>query len=201
MFAALTTNAPITAGVRPHKNMSESGIGTTFISRWIERTEKSVGVITLLLSIAIFAAGSLLGGPVVGALVALLAFGVFGALEVAHVKANAELQRRATHVKEQGLFWPISQKYPSWKPKIIKELKHGGIHFNAIGFEKMPVAFEISAPLCLACKGRLTERIGVKFPARTRIEFVCECGLVTVSAFTEAELVREVSKLAALPCD
>lgn len=183
------------------KDMLDTGIGSTFISRWIERAEKSVGVITLLLSIAGFAIGNLVSGPVVGAAVALLMFGVLGALEVVHVKANAELQRRATHVKQQSLFWPITKKYPAWKPKLIQEFKHAGFHFNSFGFEQMPMALEVSKPLCPACKGRLIERIKVKFPARTRIEFVCGCGLVTRSDFTEAELVREASKLASLPCD
>lgn len=179
--------------------MSETSESPVFISRWMERAERSVGVITLLIAISCFGVGALVAGPMYGAYVAIIAFGIVGGLEVFHIQAKAEAKRRTANLVQQDLFWGIYEKYSRWQPKILKEFTHNGLEFRSIGFEELQIPLGITPPLCPTCKSHLAERISTGFPGRVRIEFFCSCGNRIRSKFTKAEVMEEAAHLASLP--
>lgn len=180
--------------------MSDEASGASLwqsVRQVVDQALGAVGVLAALLALAVF-------GAVMAAAVdlrwLLLAFlGGFGALEAAHIRAVTHLRQRRKYVGDSRLMFDIANKNPSWNPEVLNEFIHGGVCFRATGFDKLKIPLAVAGPLCPACKAHLTERREARFPLRTRIEFLCQCGFRQRSPHTLGELREEAEELAGIP--
>jgi len=163
----------------------------------INRAVQAVGVLPTLLTLT--AAGLLLAWLWSNAAWLLLAlFGAMGSAEVFHRQQKAELiKRRETTI--ESLLFRFIDKYPKWRPKVLKEFQHGGLLFRTMGFEELEVPLAIAGPLCPRCAGHLTERREVRFPGRCRIQHRCPCGFTQPSPHSLGELQQEAYQMAGCP--
>jgi hypothetical protein len=170
-----------------------------FISRWIHRCEKQVGLITLFVGLTAFALTALIWNPYRATFAAIGAFAIIGSAERFHINRKSELLQRCHSSYEADLMLAVAKKHPLWKPKLFKEFLHGQARFNVGGFEQAPIPFMISEPLCPRCSNKLIERITVFFPGIIRIKWLCNCGFKTKSNKTLAEIQNEAAKIGNLP--
>lgn len=168
------------------------------LSKAFDRAIQAVGVISVLLTLAIFGALMFAFDRAPVWLAAAL-FGAFGTAEVFHRQRHADLINRRELPKELSLFLSILDAHPRWEPKVIKEFQYGGLRFRAFGFEELKIPLSVAEPLCPRCGGRVTERRETRFPFRHRIEHRCVCGFSQLSCQTLGELHQEAHDFAGCP--
>jgi hypothetical protein len=172
------------------------------VNRWLLRAEQFVSIYTILAGLTGFGIGACFFGPIKGLYLAIGLFGAVGALDIFHRQITSHLQQRRNlndPLTRSHLYLGMSDKYKDWRPTVLKEFSHNGIHFRSFGFEQYRVPLLVSQPLCPECKGVLLERTCVKFPARTRIQFRCPCGFSRNSTVTLNELQAEAEHLCNTP--
>jgi len=169
-----------------------------FVDRWINRIEVEIGVIAPICGLAAFGLSFMFFSLWFSVGAAMLGFAVSGGLFWNHSNAKTTLALRQKDTHEDVL-GNVRRARPDWHHKIIKEIKHHGIVFHAIGFDELQIAMDVSQPLCTACGGILVERARVVFPGRIKIQFVCPCGVSVPSAFTLSELSAEARRIANVP--
>jgi len=164
----------------------------------IDRAVAAAGTLTALLTLAGLGLAALALGPARAPWAALAVFGLAGAAEVLHRQRQAQLVGRCQLPDPSALFFAILSG-KQWHPKVLKQLAHGGVHWQVLGFDEANFPLGIGGPQCPTCAEHVLERIHVRFPGRLRIRLACPCGFAKTSPYTVAELRREVAELANLP--
>lgn len=178
--------------------MSEESADLWMIMRqFVQRALGAVGVLTALLSLAVFGVVMTFVSDPRWLLLALV--GAFGAIEAAHVRAVAKLRERREAGADSRLYTDIADKHVLWNPKVLNEFLHGGVCFRVLGFDQLQIPLAVAGPLCPACKAHLTERRELRFPLRARMHFLCRCGFRQPSPHTLGELREEAEAMSGTP--
>ncbi|MBU0809646.1 MAG: hypothetical protein KKD30_05415 [Gammaproteobacteria bacterium] len=178
--------------------MDDNGIGNV-ISRTLEKAAQATGVLTGLITISALGFSTLTLAPAEAAALAVGVFGTVGAMEVFHRQRKAEAIERSQAMRpasNERLLLDIVVARPEWQAKLFKQLNHGGLKWNAVGFEQIPAPVAVTGPLCPTCGSHLAERFKVGFPGRMRITLLCDCGFTKNSRYFLHELKSEAHKLA-----
>lgn len=145
-------------------------------ARALERAIGAAGVKTGLLTLGVFGlAAALFPIRTAGAL-AVAVLGFAGALEVARREAETHIEqsRQFTH---PPTFFAALDCHPRWRAQVLDQFEYGGLRFNTIGFEEMPIPLAVSEPLCPACQRQVHFITVLRFPVRPETRAVCPwCG-------------------------
>jgi hypothetical protein len=171
----------------------------SIIKKFFDKAISGVGLITILITIAVYGAAASAFGVITGAYIAFFAFGFVGCLEIFNRQKNFLAQQRCKDNKINNLFEATLSAKKTWHPKIIDEVKHNEIIFRAVGFEEVGIPFGISSPLCQKCHDKVIQRVHVKFPGRIKIQIICRCGFEISSKYTLQELEAEAAQLLKIP--
>ncbi|MCE7520356.1 hypothetical protein LZG37_19645 [Halomonas titanicae] len=168
----------------------------------LNRMMDQTGAITLFIAASAAGAGGIVGGSSVAIWSALAAFGLVGALEIYNRQKEAQAiqlrQSRRREIDGDRLF-RVADTNPSWRPKQLHEITHGGLKWNAVGFQELPVPLAVTGPLCPRCSHKLAETIEVSFPGRLTINVFCMCGFKTRLNKPVDALHEEVSQMVGTP--
>lgn len=170
----------------------------TWMHRILARALESAGLITVFLTLGAIGVAALIGGPGKAPWAGLAAFGLVGAIEVIHRQTQANIEKlcdTAYMDRNEEILFAIAEKNPGWNPVVFKEFKHGGFLWQAVRFEKYPIAFAITGPYCPRCGNNLTERLEVLFPLRTRRLAICTCDYTAIAKLPFKVLKNEAHQL------